>query len=131
MSHPILSNESDRNAEKEIRESLEQLSRMLGMEARYFCYPNGTRLDYGTREQLILRESNVRLSFTGKLAFFGRNADPLSLPRARVSTSGEEGNLAILGKLLLLPIWDTMRSFVRFGKTEARERKQIKALAIF
>jgi hypothetical protein len=130
MSHPILSNENDRNAEKEIRESLEQLSRMLGMEASYFCYPNGTRLDYGTREQLILRENNVRLAFTGEVAFFGKNADPLSLPRARVSTSGGEGNLAILSKLLLLPVWDTMRSFVRLGRTEARERKEIKALAV-
>jgi len=130
MDHPILSNESDQDAKREIRESLEELSMALGEEAKYFSYPNGSRLDFGTREQKILRQENVKLSFTDEMGFFNNESDPLAIPRAGFSMSGGEDNRSILGKLLLVPVWDSMRTLARFGETEAKERQAIKVLAV-
>jgi peptidoglycan/xylan/chitin deacetylase (PgdA/CDA1 family) len=125
MNHPILSNESDETAEREIRQSLEQLSRMTGRGARYFSHPNGKVLDYGERETGILRRNGVRLNFTYNTGYFGRKNDPLCLPRAGFATSGNGENPSIVPKILLVPVWDRIRTLARLGRTEEAERREI------
>jgi peptidoglycan/xylan/chitin deacetylase (PgdA/CDA1 family) len=125
LNHPILSNESDEDAEREIRESIRQLSDMLNRDVRIFSYPNGTALDYGAREQSILRQQGIKLAVTETVSFFRRSSNPLAIPRAAFSASGR-GNRAILPKLLLLPAWSPLRTAVRLGRTEARERMELK-----
>lgn len=131
MNHPILANESNDDAEKEIGESVEELSKILNRDVRHFAYPNGTKLDYGIREQLILRKKGIKLAFGGNRAFFDKTTDPLGVPRFGFSVSGGENTSVILSKLLLVPVWDSMRNMARGGKTEAKERKEIKNLSIF
>lgn len=126
MNHQVLSNETDEDAEKEIRESVEELSKMLDRDIKYFAYPNGTTgLDYGRRDQLILQENKIRLAFTADTGFYSKKTNPLSIPRGGFEGVKRENNAWILGKLFLVPIWDKTRR-----DTEARERKEIKDLAI-
>ncbi len=125
MNHPILSNENDETAEREIRESLELLSRMTGSGVPYFSHPNGTVLDYGDRETEILRRNGVRLNFTYTAGYFGRKNDPLRLPRAGFATSAGDRNVSIVPKVLLVPVWDRLRTVARRGRTEEAMRKEI------
>ncbi len=127
MNHPILSNENDETAEREILDSLEQLGRMTGRGVPYFSHPNGTVLDYGERETNILRRNGVKLNFTYTMGHFGRMNDPLCLPRAGFATSGGDSNAAIMPKVLLVPVWDWIRVVARLGRTEEAERREIKA----
>ena len=127
MNHPILSNENDETAEREIRESLELLSRMTGRGVSYFSHPNGTVLDYGDRETEILRRNGVRLNFTYTAGYFGHKNDPLRLPRAGFATSAGNRNVSIVPKVLLVPAWDWIRTVARRGRTEEAERREIKA----
>ncbi|KPJ59527.1 MAG: hypothetical protein AMJ46_10965 [Latescibacteria bacterium DG_63] len=129
LNHPILSNESDEDAEREIRESIEQLSKLINKDVRIFSYPNGTALDYGKREQSLLRQHGIRLAVTETVSFFHKSTDPLAIPRAAFSSKGGK-NRGILAKIVLLPVWHPLRSFLRPGKTEAKERTEIRDSAV-
>ena len=73
MNHPILANESDDVAEREIAGSVNALQALLGRPVDFFAYPNGARgLDYGAREQRLLREWGVRLAFDHRYRFLRR-----------------------------------------------------------
>lgn len=134
MNHPILSNETNEDAEKEIRESINMLSQILEKEVRYFSYPNGvTGLDYGMREKLMLSENKVKLSFSTDSGFFGEKTDLLSFPRHGFGSLEREDSVRILGRLMFLPIWDILRNMSkpeRIDIRERRERKEIKDLRI-
>lgn len=130
MSHPILSNETDDNAEKEIRESVEELSKMLNRDIKYFAYPNGTAgLDYSTREQLMLQQNKIKLAFSTDIGFFNKKTNPLSIPRCGIFGLTRTSKARILGGLFLIPILRNMRNIS--PGTETRERKEIKDLSIF
>lgn len=127
MNHPILSNETDQDAEKEIRESIEKLSQMMNRKVQYFAYPNGKAgLDYGTREQSILQENNIRLALTTQTKFFNMKANPLAIPRGGFSGIKSENKAWILTKLCLIPIWDKIRR-----GAEERERSELKNMRLF
>lgn len=51
LNHPILSNETQENSHKEIRESKINLEQLLDCEINSFAYPNGLyEVDFGSRE---------------------------------------------------------------------------------
>ena len=50
VTHPILARVSDAQAKYEIEESWTRLSREVARPVPIFCYPNGTRDDFGPRE---------------------------------------------------------------------------------
>ncbi|UCF77826.1 MAG: polysaccharide deacetylase family protein [Candidatus Eiseniibacteriota bacterium] len=131
LNHPILSNESDDDAEIEIRESIGQLSTMLNTDVRYFSYPNGTSLDFGTREQTMARRYGIRIAVTEHIDFFRKDCEPLSVPRAAFSATGSAVNRGILMKLLLLPVWEPLRASLGLRRTEIGERREIKERALF
>jgi peptidoglycan/xylan/chitin deacetylase (PgdA/CDA1 family) len=130
MSHPLLANEDEKKAENEITESITELSKMLGKPMEYFAYPNGKReLDFGPREQSILRDNGIKLAFTTDAGYFGKSTDPLCVPRGGYGGLERENKTWILGKLLLVPIWDRIgRVLIR--RHEAVERKKILASGI-
>ncbi len=134
MNHPVLNNESDTDAEKEIRESIEGLSQILKQEVSYFAYPNGVAgLDCGAREEAMLRENKIKLSFTTNSHFFGHGTNPFSFPRHGLGGLAKENNTRILGRFFFLPFWDAIRNVIRpepFDVKEIRERKEIKGSAI-
>lgn len=120
MSHPILQNESGSDAEREIRRSVETLAALLNRPITYFAYPNGARgLDYGPREQAILRASGVTLAFTTDTGYFSRSNDPLAIPRAALEAGDSQAR--IQGKLWLAPVWDRLRR-----RDEARQRIELR-----
>jgi peptidoglycan/xylan/chitin deacetylase (PgdA/CDA1 family) len=133
LNHPILKNESNKYAEKEIIESINQLSRMLDTDINYFAYPNGKNgLDYNKREKDILAKKDIKLSFSTENNYFSKDMNPLNIPRSGFSGTNIENRFYILSKLLIIPIWDDIL-WLRFKgkKRELDERNRIKKLNIF
>jgi len=132
MNHPILHNETEDDAEKEIRESIQKLSNMLNKDINYFSYPNGiVGLDYGVREQSVLQKNKNKLAFSTNNDFFNKKINPLNIPRSGFSGLKIENTAYIFGKLFMIPMWNTILDIRVLGKTERRERKEIKNLSIF
>ncbi|MBE3090468.1 MAG: polysaccharide deacetylase family protein [Actinobacteria bacterium] len=133
INHPILSNETYHQTEKEITESIERLSDMLDTNIKYFAYPNGiTNLDFNLREQKILKEKNIKLAFTTHNCFFNNKTNPLNIPRLEFSDFKFGSNrVYILSKLFMAPKWQSILRIVFLGKNEAKERIEIKKLSLF
>lgn len=131
MNHPILSNESSSDMKKEIFLSIRELSAMIGKKIEYFAYPNGkTGLDYDEREQIILKKNKIKLAFNTDNDFYNKSSNPLSIPRSALTGLKIEKNAFLLGKLLCVPIWNTILDIRFLGKTERKERKEIINLSI-
>lgn len=64
LTHPILSRCTDERAEQEIRHSVEGVRKNLARPANIFCYPNGGKGDFGSREFKAIRQSNVEYAYT-------------------------------------------------------------------
>ncbi len=110
LTHPVLANEDDAEAERQIAGSVQQLSVLLGRPVRTFAYPNGAAgLDYGPREQALLRAAGVELAFATHSGAIGLGVDRLAIPRAGLAASPRETALWITAKLLLAPVWDRLR----------------------
>ena len=119
MNHPTLANESEIDAEREIRHSVQELSALLNRKIECFAYPNGTRgLDFGPREEVILRRNGIKLGFTADAGFFGGHTDPLAIPRGALDGSRRENQAWIFLKILTLPLWRRVRK-----QKEAEERR--------
>ena len=124
LTHPVLANESEAEAERQIAGSVEQLAALLGRPVRAFAYPNGAAgLDYGPREQAMLRAAGVELAFATDSGYFGPAADPLAIPRLGLAAAARETPAWITAKLLLAPQWDRLRA----GR-EAKERRSLQRL---
>ncbi|MDQ8168702.1 MAG: polysaccharide deacetylase family protein [Gemmatimonadota bacterium] len=54
MTHPILSQCSDAEAEREIAGSIGRVGSELARASSVFCYPNGRAIDYGLRETALI-----------------------------------------------------------------------------
>jgi peptidoglycan/xylan/chitin deacetylase (PgdA/CDA1 family) len=131
MNHPILYNELLRDAAKEISLSIKELSSMTGKKIEYFAYPNGkTGMDYGEREQLILKQNSIKLAFNTDNNFYTKRSNPFSIPRTTLMGFKYEKNPFLLGKLFCVPIWDTILDIRFLGNTEIKERKEMINLSI-
>lgn len=123
LTHPVLANEDAAEAERQIAGSVRQLAALLGRPVRYFAYPNGAAgLDYGPREQALLRAAGVELAFATDSGVIGRDVDRLAIPRMGLSASPRETGLWITAKLLLAPVWDRLRQ-----DQENQQRRRLQA----
>jgi peptidoglycan/xylan/chitin deacetylase (PgdA/CDA1 family) len=130
LNHPILANENDFDCENEIKESILQLSKMLGEPIKYFAYPNGiTGIDYNNREKKILNENGIKLAFaTNYGGFFKINTDQLGIARTGLS----RGNKALIySKIFFCPVWELLLNLIYRGKTDRNERKSICKTNVF
>ncbi|HSN77415.1 MAG TPA: polysaccharide deacetylase family protein, partial [Anaerolineae bacterium] len=126
LTHPVLRNESDAKAQRQIAGSVERLAALLGRPVRDFAYPNGAAgLDYGPREQAMLRAAGVELAFATDSGYFGPASNPLAIPRAGLAASARETGPWIAAKLLLTPVWDRLRR-----DEENQERRRLAALPL-
>ena len=81
LSHPVLSNETDRRSATEIEESVKMLREMLGRPVRSFAYPNGLKgVDFGSREMETVKKCGVECAYSVNPGVLGRG-DVLSIPR--------------------------------------------------
>lgn len=82
MSHPILSREKAPRAELEIKESIEQLSDILGHKIMSFAYPNGLYgCDFGEREMAVAKSCGIKLAYSVDPGALSSASDPLRIPR--------------------------------------------------
>ena len=126
--HPILALESEESSKTQIRDSIQNLSGLLGHPVTSFAYPNGlSGLDFGSREKTSLQECDVKLAFTANAGFFHRRTDPLAIPRVAFEGAAREVPFWIAGKLLFAPLWDRTRELLR-SDTEAKARAEINLL---
>lgn len=124
LTHPVLQNESDAEAQRQIAGSVEQLTALLGRPVRDFAYPNGAAgLDYGPREQAMLRAAGAELAFATDSGYFSPTTNPLAIPRVGLAAAARETSPWILSKLLLTPAWDRLRRDEENG-----ERRRLAAL---
>jgi peptidoglycan/xylan/chitin deacetylase (PgdA/CDA1 family) len=80
--HPILARVSDREAQAEILQSKEQLSRLVDREITLFAYPNGTPgTDYGPGHVRMVREAGFAAAVTTSPGAATAACDPFQLPR--------------------------------------------------
>lgn len=80
--HPILSNESEIFAEREIVDSVSKLSEILDYKVHTFAYPNGLEnVDFGEREMRIVKNAGVDMAFSVNPGVIGKNTNPLAIPR--------------------------------------------------
>ena len=121
MNHPILANESDATCTAEIARSIDDLQSLLGEPVQSFAYPNGIRrLDFGNREESLLRSKGIRIAFTTESRQMAQSDDPLRIPRVGISNG--ESILRIKAKMLLGSRWGRLRSAAGVGESVERER---------
>jgi peptidoglycan/xylan/chitin deacetylase (PgdA/CDA1 family) len=121
LTHPILSNESDKVTEYEISTSISQLQSILGHSIDYFAYPNGLpNLDFGNREINILRNNNIKLAFSGEARTFNWKSNTNSLPRIGFSNGNP---IKLFMKIILGPNWALLKAL--FNQREEKLRKRI------
>ncbi len=127
QNHPILANETEMAAQKEIESSILELNSILGIQVRSFAYPNGIpQIDFGKREMNLLKANNIRLAFSTENKSFKIKDNPLSIPRNGLS----KGNKSFLFfKLLMGSKWEKIKKLC-YGKQEADYRKEIRDIII-
>lgn len=79
LTHPLLVNETDEIATREINGSIDLLSNILGCEVKYFVYPNG---NFSEREVEILKGKGIKLAFTTEREKISHSNNPLTIPRS-------------------------------------------------
>jgi len=122
LTHPILKNETKDNAKLEIKNSIDELSDILGSKIKYFAYPNGIpNMDFTEREVKILEDCGIKLAFTVENKRFTKNDHPLRIPRNGI-TKGS--NSFILTKLIFGNSWLNLRRIAK-GKQEYDYRLEI------
>lgn len=121
QTHPILANESYRESEIQIKESVQELSEMLGRKITTFAYPNGSPgLDYGTREKKTLQSCGVDYAFSFIFRDCSKNDDLLEIPRYGLY----HGNADFIRKKLRFgPYWEPVKRLL--FQNEDKHRKEI------
>src|SRR5262249_35543656 len=71
---PILSRTTDDVSEFELRESWRRLSKEAASPVKIFCYPNGGRADFGSREVTSLRTLGFKGAVVGVRGYPARYA---------------------------------------------------------
>jgi peptidoglycan/xylan/chitin deacetylase (PgdA/CDA1 family) len=121
QTHPVLKNETEEKTKTEIKDSIYQLSDILGEKVRYFAYPNGDpEYDFGKREMSILSEIGIRLAFSTKTACMSKYDNPLSIPRNGLSYGNK---YFMLSKLIMGTRWSTAKKI--FHKEKYRLYRDI------
>ena len=121
MNHPILRNEHDRSCAFEITESVQQLTALVDRPVSTFAYPNGIYgLDFGEREQQVLRACGVRMAFTMHAGRLTAGDNPLQIPRIAISDREPLNRITL--KLTAGSIWGRVKKLVHAGEEAERHR---------
>jgi peptidoglycan/xylan/chitin deacetylase (PgdA/CDA1 family) len=125
LNHPILSNESNKNAENEIKKSVVDLRKLLQDNIKTFAYPNGkSNVDFTVREMTMLKDLDIKLAFSTDHTLFSKKNDPLSIPRFGING---QSNTMIKAKIILEKKWNALfklKALFKKNKQEIVYRKQ-------
>jgi len=87
MWHPFLASESNERCKKEIINSINELSKLLGHPVVFFAYPNGRpKYDFGEREINILKHTSCKISFSTQHKGFTYKDNMYAVPRFGLTT---------------------------------------------
>lgn len=126
MNHPILLNESTENSIYEIKESINELEKLIGCEIHYFAYPNGTYgLDYGNREIETLKSTTIKLAFSTDVGRVDFTDSPFKIKRIGLTTGSI---IHVLGKLFLGNAWYFIKDNFANKKSEKEQRTILKEM---
>lgn len=84
--HAILSRLSEADARTEVMTSISEVERFTGVACKTFAYPNGGINDYSEFHKQLLKDLNVKTSFSMKDGLSSRKDDYLELQRLFVSS---------------------------------------------
>lgn len=82
-SHPILSNVSRDEVERQLQRSCEAIRHHIGVKPVTFAYPNGTRNDFTDVTKEVLRNGGITAAVTTEFGVNEPGADVLELKRGR------------------------------------------------
>jgi len=121
MNHPILANESDIVSENEIKDSINELSELLGRKIKSFAYPNGSKeLDFGKREIAILKQCQINYAFSFEFKNIKLSDNLLTIPRYGLYHGNKD---FIRKKIKFGAIWEPLKKIV--FDNEDKHRKLI------
>jgi transcriptional regulator CtsR len=79
--HPILSKLSASEQRQEIEISRREIEQLVGTPPSQFAYPNGTRLDFDSGTQSILKTGGYTHGYTTIQRHLSKSDEPFALPR--------------------------------------------------
>ena len=88
VSHSILTNMEEREAEREITESKRRIETQLGEPVRHFAYPNGTRRDWSPAIISLVRRAGFETACTTVQGGNGLHSNPYELRRIEIQDGG-------------------------------------------
>jgi peptidoglycan/xylan/chitin deacetylase (PgdA/CDA1 family) len=83
--HPILTPLSEQEVNFEVARSRRLIGEQLGTECRFFSYPNGTQVDFGSREEKLLKKVGYHAAVTQIDGFNDANSDLMALRRINIA----------------------------------------------
>lgn len=121
LNHPILANEDDATCQMEIAGSVCGLTSLMGRPVELFAYPNGVAgLDFGGREEGVLRECGIKMAFTTESRNLSRGDNAMRVPRVAVSNG--ESTSRLRAKMFLGQRWSRLRRIAGIDEGVKRER---------
>ena len=104
VSHPILMNLPEGDAEREIRSSKRDLEEITGAAIHSFAYPNGRPgQDFSDRDAELVRRSGFRCAATTEWACATSNVDAYRIPRVSLWGGGRGATLLRLLRSFATP----------------------------
>ena len=86
VNHTILSFLSDREAKKEIYNSIFAIKKNTNIEIKHYSYPEGLKYTYGKREIKLLKTKGIKICPSAEFGFNHKNSDLFNLKRIFVNS---------------------------------------------
>jgi peptidoglycan/xylan/chitin deacetylase (PgdA/CDA1 family) len=116
--HPILATLTAEEASFEVNESRRLIEEKLNVACRVFSYPNGTEVDFGTREHELLHEAGYIAAVTQIDGFNDAETDLMALRRINIVHS--EDFSFFLAKIS--GVWSLLKYFRKRSQISSGQR---------
>lgn len=81
LTHPILAQENDQDAERQIMHSKQRIEEVLQISVSSFCYPNGQLQDISQRDEQLVQKAGYRSALASHHALASEQDSVFRLPR--------------------------------------------------
>ena len=86
VNHPILSFLSDKDAKKEIYNSINAIKKNAKIIVKHYSYPEGLKNTFGKREIKLLKNEGIKICPSAEFGFNNKNTDLFNLRRIFVNS---------------------------------------------
>ena len=86
VNHSILSFLSDKEAKKEIYNSINSIKKNTKIKIKHYSYPEGLKHTYGKREIKLLKNKGIKMCPSAEFGFNNKNTDLFNLKRIFVNS---------------------------------------------